>query len=132
MEHSLLHGLQLTGLLVLLGGAIFVLGLLQPACRRLGLDPARDRLAGALSDSAARWVTAAALVAAVATILDVFVQVAETLGVAPFGVLDPGLVRRFATGTVVGQLALTRVASLVLAAAVTRIPGALHWRVIAA
>ena len=59
MEHSLLHALQLAGLIVALGGPVFVLGLLSPACRRLGPEPARETLAGALSDGVARWVTTA-------------------------------------------------------------------------
>ena len=80
MEHSLLHALQLAGLIVALGGPVFVLGLLRPACRRLGPEPARDTLAGALSDGAARWVAAGALTAGLATFLDLFVQAAEIQG----------------------------------------------------
>ena len=45
MEHSFLRALQLAGLIVALGGPIFILGLLSPACRRLGPEPARETLA---------------------------------------------------------------------------------------
>ena len=131
MEHSLLHGFQLTGLIVALGGPVFVLGLLLPACRRLGPEPARDGLAGALSDRAARWVAVGALTAGMATFLDLFVQVAEIQERSPFGGVEPALVARFATATTVGQLALARIAFLVLTAAATRVRGALRWGAIA-
>jgi putative copper export protein len=132
MEHSLLHGLQLTGLIVALGGPVFVLALLRPACRRLGPEPARDILAAALSVRAARWVAIGALTAGLATLLDLFVQAAEVQGLAPYGGVDWTLLGRLATRTTVGQLALARIALLLLVAAVTRAPGPTRWGAIAA
>ena len=131
MEHSLLHALQLAGLIVALGGPVFILGLLSPACRRLGPEPARETLAGALSAGVARWVAAAALTAGLATFLDLFVQAAEIQGLSPLGGVELALVRRFATGTTFGQLALLRIACLVLAAAATRLRGPRRWGVLA-
>jgi putative copper export protein len=132
MEHSLLHGLQLTGLIVALGGPVFVLALLQPACRRLGPEPARDILATALSASAVRWVAIGALTAGLATFLDLFVQVAEIQGQTPYGGVDLALLGRFATRTTVGQLALARIVLLLMVAAVTRARGPTRWGAIAA
>jgi copper transport protein len=131
MEHSLLHGLQLTGLIVVLGGCIFILGLLRPACRRLGPDTARETLADALSAGGARWVAVGALIAASATFLDLFVLAAETQGLTPFGGVELALVARLALRTTVGQLALARIACLVLAAAATRVPGPSRWSIVA-
>jgi putative copper export protein len=134
MEHSLLHSLQLTGLIVVLGGCIFILGLLRPACRRLGPDPARETLAGALSAGVARWVAVGALIAAAATFLDLFVLAAETQNVTPFGGVELALVARLGLRTTVGQLALARIACFVLAAAATRAPapGPGRWSIVAA
>jgi putative copper resistance protein D len=131
MEHSLLRALQLAGLIVALGGPVFIVGLLGPACRRLGPDPARETFAGALSDGVARWVAVGALTAGLATFLDLFVQAAEIQGRTPFGGVELALVGRFATGTTFGQLALVRIACLVLAAAATRLRGRFRWGVIA-
>jgi putative copper resistance protein D len=131
MEHSLLRALQLAGLIVAVGGPVFILGLLSPACRRLGPEPARDALAGALSDGVARWVAAGALTAGLATFLDLFVQAAEIQGTTPFGGVELALAGRFATGTTFGQLALARIACLVLVAATTRLRGPRRWGVIA-
>lgn len=131
MEHSLLRALQLAGLIVALGGPVFILGLLNPACRRLGPEPARETLAGALADGVARWVAAGALTAGLATFLDLFVQAAESQGKTPFGGVELALVGRFATGTIFGQLALMRIACLVLAAAATQLRGPRRWGVIA-
>src|SRR5215510_5905585 len=131
MEHSLLHGLQLTGLIVLLGGCVFVLGLLRPACRRLRPEAARDTLAGDLLASAARWAVVGALIAALATFLDLFVLAAETQGQTPFGGVEWTLVARLALRTTVGQLALARIACLVLAAVAIRVPGPSRWSIVA-
>lgn len=131
MERSLLHGLELTGLLVALGGPIFILGLLRPACRRLGPEPAREVLAVALSASVARWVAIGSFTAALATFLGVFVQVAEAQGHTLFGGIDPALVGRFAMRTTVGRLALARIACLTLVAVATRLPGPSKWGTIA-
>ena len=130
MEHSLLHGLQLTGLIVVLGGCIFVLGLLRPACRRLGPEPADDTLAGALSERVAWWVALGAMTAALATFLDLFVLAAETQDQTPFGGVDLALVTRLALRTTVGQLAMARIAVLVLAAGATWLPDPSRWRLV--
>jgi putative copper export protein len=130
MEHSLLHGLQLTGLVVVLGGCVFVLGLLRPACRRLGREPAGDTLAGALSRGVAWWVALGAVTAALATFLDLFVLAAENQDQTPFGGVDLALVTRLALQTTVGQLALARIAVLVLAAAATWLPDPSRWRLV--
>ena len=132
MEHSLLHAVQLTGLIVVLGGPVFVVGLLGPARRRLGRSAERDALGDLLSAGAARWVAAAAICAALAALLDLFVRVAETQGQTPFGGVELARMGRFVTGTTVGKLSLLRIAFLVLAAAATRMPGPARWHAVAA
>src|SRR5262245_40508222 len=131
MEHSLLHGLQLAGLLVVVGGSLFVLGLLRPGCRRLGPEPTRPALACALSANSARLVSIAAVTAALASFLDLFVQVADVHGQTALGGIELALVGRFASWTTVGQLTLARIACLVLAAAATRMPDRQRWSAIA-
>jgi len=127
MEHSALHALQLTGLVIALGGPLLVLALLRPVCRHLGADPARDRLAAALEAQVGRWVCGGALVAGLATISNLFVQTAELRQQTVFGGVDPGLAWRFATQTTVGQLALARAVLLLAAAGVVRVPGPARW-----
>src|SRR5262245_7683836 len=130
MEHSLLHGLQLTGLFIVLGGCIFVLGLLRPACRRLPPDSSRAALAVVLSASVARWVVLGAVVAAAATFLDLLVLAAETQGRTPYRGVELALVARLALRTTVGQLALASIACLVLGASVARVQSPFRWSVV--
>ncbi len=132
MEQSLLHSLQLTGLIVALGGPVFVLGLLEPARRRLGREPARDALADALSAGAARWVAVGAL-----TRRSRRASISSCARPRPRGrrrsaASIRALVARFATATTVGKLTLARIAFLVLAAAATRMPGPARWPGVAA
>ena len=128
MEHSALHALQLTGLVLALGGPLLVLGLLRPVCRALGPDPARDRLAAALEVQVVRWVCGGALVAGLSTISDLFVQTAELRQRTVFGGVDLALLWRFATQTTVGQLAVARAGLLLAAAGAIRLPDRIRWR----
>jgi putative copper export protein len=127
MEHSVLHALQLAGLIVVLGGPVLVLGLVWPALQRLGLDAAREEFGQSLADNAARWVFRGALVSALAGCVDFFVQVAEVQGKSVFGGINPGLTIQFATQTTVGNFSLARLTSLLLAAAAARVPGWRKW-----
>jgi putative copper resistance protein D len=127
MEHSALHALELIGLVIALGGVFLILGLVQPAQRALGPDSRNDALARALSASAGRWVFRGALMAALATLLNLFVQVAEVRAKTVFNGVNLGLVAQFATQTTVGRLSLARVVTLILMAVVSRRPGKAKW-----
>ncbi len=127
MEHSLFHALELTGLVIALGGVLLVLGLMRPANRALGPDSGRDNLALALNASSARWVFRGALVAALATFLDLFVDVAEVQGKTVFSGVNLADVATFATKTMVGRLALARVGALLLTAGAARLSGRFKW-----
>jgi putative copper export protein len=130
MEHSALHALLLTGLIAALGGALATWGLFRPALRMRG--QAGDDAEHAVMSSAARWTAIGASTAATATLLDLFVQVAEVQGQTVFAGVDFGLVARFATQTTVGQLCLLRADLLVLTAIATRLRWARKWPLIAA
>ncbi len=113
MEHSLLHGLQLCGLVVALGGAFFVLALLVPASRDVSLCLDEKQT---WERVAATWVARGALVAALAAVADFFVQVAEIEGNAIYGGVDLKEVFRFATQTTVGRIGVWRAFILALVA----------------
>ena len=130
MEHSALHALQLSGLIVALGGAFFILALLGPAQRRLGIGAA-DAFGQRWSTTSARWVFGGALAAGVGTLCDLFVQVAEVRGETIFAGVDFALVVRFALHTSVGRLCLARAGLLLLTAAAARLPSPRKWPVIA-
>lgn len=127
MEHSALHALLLTGLIVALGGPAAVLWLLQPAARAAGIDSESGAFACHISQTVARWTSYGALAATLATFVDFFVQIAELQGETVFGGTDFSMVIRFATHTTVGQLCLARVALLLLTAGAARLPGRRHW-----
>lgn len=126
MEHSTLHALQLTGLILAVAGPFFLLALLYPACRALGLSGDYGT-AGALSASVRTWTWRAALIGAVAVFVDLFVQVAELDGRTVFGGVEWATVVRFATQTTVGSLALARIGALLLTALATLLPGKAKW-----
>src|SRR6185503_964781 len=109
MEHSALHALELIGLVIALGGVFLILAIVHPAQRKLGADAHNDALARALSGSAATWMFRGALLAAVATVLNLFVQVAEVHAKTVFNGVNLGLAAQFATQTTVGQLTLARI-----------------------
>ncbi len=117
MEHSALHALLLTGLIGALGGALAMIWIILPSARSLGPDAERKRLVTHLGTCVARWVLMAALAAALASVLDLFVEVAELQGKTVFGGVELGLVARFATQTGVGRFALLRIVLLLLTAA---------------
>ena len=117
MEHSALHALLLTGLIVALGGGWAMVGIILPAVRGLGAGAERDRVASDLGRCIAKWVVRAALAAALASTLDLFIQAAELEGRTVFGGVDLGLVARFATQSEVGRLVLLRIGLLLLTAA---------------
>ena len=127
MEHSVLHALELIGLILALGGVFFVLGLARPAGRVSDLDGSHDELSRALEASASRWVFRGALIGAMATFLNLFVEVAEVQGKTVFGSLEPGLWMQFAIHTRVGQLSLARIVLLLLTAGATRLSARRKW-----
>jgi putative copper export protein len=108
MEHAALHGLFLVGLILSLGGPLAA-AFLSAAQAPASLFP---RIAGV--------TTLGALAAALATGLDLAVQVAEVQGQTVFAGVDLEMLARFATGTTVGKLALARAAMLALTAAIAR------------
>src|SRR6185436_6429721 len=105
MEHSLLHALQLCGIVVALGGAFFVLALLLPVSRRLSL-PEAERIKW--ESVIARWIFCGAITAAIAAGTDLCVQVAEVQGKSIYGGVDPAEVFRFSTQTAVGRFGVLR------------------------
>ncbi len=105
MEHSLLHGIQLVGLVV--AGGTFWFALLARWVR-LDLEGAgSERLARQRGRQAA-WAASAAAFA------DLFVQVAEIEGRTIFGGVPLPLFASFVTTTAVGQLGLGRCAALLV------------------
>src|SRR5579863_9387770 len=127
MEHSALHALEIIGLIIALGGVFFVLGVLQPAGRKLGAGDAAEDLKRTFFDGAAKWVWRGALLAAAATFLGMFVDVAEAKGKTVFNGIDFSLVWEFAAHTRVGRLAVARMLVLLLMAAAARLPGNFKW-----
>ncbi len=132
MEHSALHALQLIGLIIALGGAFLIVAFLRPALRSLGPNSARDDFSRRLRDTIAQWVVRGALTAAMATLADLFVQVAEVQGKTIFGGVDLALVVRFATQTTVGQLSVARAALLLLAAGAGGLASERKWSIVIA
>jgi hypothetical protein len=96
MEHSLLHGLQICGIVFALGGVFF---------RGLVFVPARDNT---LTNNASSgdwiecWIARGALAAALAALGDVFVQMAEIDGRTVFTGVGWGTMRQFLMATTVG------------------------------
>ncbi len=127
MEHSALHALLLTSLIVTLGGPFAVLWLLQPAVRTLRLSHGGNAFISRFEQSAERWVIYAACCGTFATFADMFVQVAEVQGKTVFGGVDPALVVRFAGITAVGNFSLLKAGLLLLTAASARIRGQWKW-----
>ncbi len=120
MEHSALHALLLTGLIAALGGPLAMCLIILPSGRSLASDLERNRLMAGLGTSAGRWVFVGALLAALASALDLFVEVAEFRGETVFGGADLALVTRFAVHSGVGRLALLRIGLLLLTAIAAR------------
>lgn len=108
MEHSLLHTLQLLGLVVATAGPLLVLLLARGL---LG-----TRAVQQLPDRWRRTSRNAASIGAAAVALDVFVQVAEAEGRTVFGGVELAQVAAFLSTTTVGHLAVLRVACFLLAA----------------
>jgi putative copper export protein len=129
MEHSLLHALTLAGIIGAVGGPLFMLGLLRPAERALGIELDRNETGQALSRGAARSVVFGALLAAAATLLDLFVQVAELRGKTVLSGVGMAELVRFATQTTVGRLSLARAGTLLLMAPAALLLGRHRWYV---
>ena len=127
MEHSALHALELIGQVITLGGAFFVLWLIGPASRALKGHSGHEELKAAMTVAAVRWVTWGALGAALATALNLLVQVEETQGRTVFGGVELSLAIKFAVVTRVGQFSLIRIGILLVTAAVVRFTGAWKW-----
>ena len=132
MEHSILHAVQLSGIVVSLGGAILALFFLRPVIKAGRWADGEPGLAGQLRDSIARWIYWGAGAAAIAALLNLFVDVAELDGRTVFGGVDPAQVWRFAVTTTVGHLSLLRIAALAMTALATRLPGLRKWTVMLA
>ena len=89
MEHSLLHGLQICGLIFALGGVLFQLLVLGPALKKRPDHPS----ANDLEEVARRWIFRAALAASSGVFIDFFVQVAEINGKTIYGGVSIATVR---------------------------------------
>jgi putative copper export protein len=104
-----------------------VLGLLQPALRKIKPDAANQAFADELTASAARWVFYGALLAGAATFLNIFIDVGEAQGKTIYAGVDLGMVARFATLTSVGNRTVIRVVILLLIALLARVPWSFKW-----
>ncbi|GIW43043.1 MAG: hypothetical protein KatS3mg077_0325 [Candidatus Binatia bacterium] len=123
MEHSLLHGLQLLGLVVA-GGGLWLKLLFHFA--RLGSEAeGPDRLARL-------WGQRASWIAAAATFADSFVQVAEIENRTVFGGVPLNQWFAFVTTTTVGQIGLGRSIALFLLGSAFSAGGRLGWAIAAA
>src|SRR5581483_6867025 len=127
MEHSALHALELIGLVMALGGVFFMVGVLGPVRRRLGAGQGSSELAAAFELGTTRWIWRGALLAAAATFLGLFVDVAEAQGLTVFGGVSPSLAWEFAWHTHVGRLAMARLGALLLMAFASRLRGEFKW-----
>ena len=127
MEHSALHAIELIGQVIALGGVFFMLGLLRPAERALGAEAGSGEMARVFAVNTTKWVCRGALVAALATALNIFEDVAEARGKTIFSTVDLPLTWLFATGTHVGLLSLARIGTLILMAGLARLPGNFKW-----
>jgi putative copper resistance protein D len=131
MEHSLLHALQLVGIVMALGGAILMVGFLLPALKSNTLHGQSPiLLAERLESSITRWTFWGAAFGALGAALNFFVDVAELEGRTIFGGVDPATVWQFATLTAVGRLSQLRLGALLLTAAATRIKGRRKWALV--
>jgi len=126
MEHSALHATELIGLVIALGGVFFMVGLFGPA-QRAAAAPSSGELGRVFSVNATKWVVRGALLVAGATVLGLFVDVAEAKGKTVFNGVDFSLVWEFAVHTRVGRLAVARIAVLLLMAGAARLPGHFKW-----
>jgi len=132
MEHALLHALLLSGLVLALGGPVAMLWLFFPSSRVLENDPGRGAFMDALTRNVTRWTAWGALAAAFATFVDFFVSVAELHGETVFGGADLSEVVRYATQTIVGQISLACLGSLLLTALAVWLPWRRRWWLVAA
>jgi len=85
MEHSALHALLLTGLIAALGGGLAMVWIILPSLRASGPKVGSEPFTADLAACIARWVFRGALAAAVASGVDIFVEVAELQGLTVFG-----------------------------------------------
>src|SRR4051812_46159095 len=107
MEHSLLHAIQLTGLIAALGGSIFVLAFLLPSARKL-CSPEIDDLVWNILKLSAQWAAIAAIASGAGALIDLFVQVAELQNKTVFAGLDVPRTFDYATETIVGKTGFLR------------------------
>jgi putative copper resistance protein D len=118
MEHSLLHGLQLSGIIFALGGCFFYFFVL-----RFSLESTETMLQSGLP----RWSARAALLAGVAGIFDLLIQTAELQGQTVFSPIHFGILSRYVTLTTVGQLSLVRTVLLLASTAVLAVRWKARW-----
>lgn len=111
MEHSLLHGLQICGLIFALGGVLFRILVLKPILRERAKAGGEE-----LCAAVAKWTAIAAAVGALAGGADLFVQCAELEGRTIFGGVNGEVLKEYLFETTVGRIALSKALLLSLAA----------------
>src|SRR3954470_22949615 len=131
MEHSLLHGLQLCGLIFALGGVFFRLLVFSPVLRSLD-DAGTRELIDELEPTLRRWIVRAAWAGGLAAAIDIFVQVAEIQGKTVYGPVDFPMVWRYLTLTTVGRVAAARMLLIFAMAVLLRRSMAGQWMIAAA
>lgn len=120
MEHSALHAFELIGQVIALGGVFLMWGILWPAKKSLG--ETGTALMEELQSSIERWIFHGALMAATASFINLFVEVAEVQGETIFGGVNMNLFAQFTTGTVVGRREVARTAALLVTTMATLMP----------
>src|SRR5688500_9297003 len=106
MEHSLLHGLQLCGMIFALGGVLFRDLVLGPILKRLSAQ--ESGAVESLESLINKWTYQAAFGGALASVLDLLVQVGELDGRTIYTGISLGTLHKYVFGTTVGQISAVK------------------------
>jgi putative copper export protein len=123
MEHSLLHALQLAGMITALGGTVFVLVFLFAAQNK---GRFAEKQISSWETITKHWSFWAAVLAGLGALTDLFVQVAEVHGTTIYGGVQIAEVGRFVSGTYVGRTGLIK--ALLLFAFALCLKGKWKWQ----
>jgi putative copper resistance protein D len=123
MEHSLLHALQLVGMITVLGGTFFVLVFLSAARTKASFD---GEQISAWETITRHWSFWAAVIAGLGAVTDLFVQVAEVNGATIYGGVQIAEMGRFIFGTFVGRAGFIK--ALLLFAVALCLKGKWKWQ----
>lgn len=115
-------------MIVALGGTVLMLAIFFPALKvTANKSAAQPDFAAQLSKSVSRWVFVSALLGAIASFLNIFVDVAEAEYKTIFAGVSFHDFWRFVTITHVGHLSLARIGAMLLTALAVKLPGRIKW-----